>query len=488
VKMTANPAPTCRNEAIAMDQDDEEAEQTEKKKLTSTIDPDEADSGPGAYAVPGPGATTSEADQGPIENVVADEKEAVERNESITSTLRSDDSSQLAIDATLVEERVSDELVSGSCNQDLEKAVPVQVLAPKEVNRPHKQDSRLVLFACWLVAACLVVILPLLLMSNDSDSKPVLKTTASPKTTPTPTHYPPFLEDLEAGTIKAILEDPSSPQYHANLWLRQDPAFDSYPEWRKIQRFSLAVKYYATNGDQWFRNDHWLSYDVSECHWYFTHPTLPTCDDDGYVRNVYLNNNNQYGEVPREVQMIPTLQRVDESNNRLYGQYPPLYSHPSIEEFSISNNNFEGPLVGDAGFAIHNLRVLRLDGNRFEGFFPLMLPLLSTVEVLNITSNLFQGPIPTQLSHLTRLRSLGLGDNLYSGALPSEIGYLSSLQELDVSGNAKLSGALPVELNQLEQLIHLDVAGTRLSGVLPLGLCEEDTSIVVANCSRIECC
>jgi hypothetical protein len=77
-------------------------------------------------------------------------------------------------------------------------------------------------------------------------------------------------------------------------WLEGNANLDDYPDWKRIQRYVLAVFYYSTNGDEWRRNTGWLS-DEDECTWLTDETnveTRPVCDEDGAYNNLRLEKNN----------------------------------------------------------------------------------------------------------------------------------------------------------------------------------------------------
>jgi len=302
--------------------------------------------------------------------------------------------------------------------------------------------------------------------------------------------YPPFDPDLLlASTVKAIEEDTESPQYKANLWMWNDPLLQTYLPWQQQQRFALVAKYYATGGQDWFRNDNWLSYSVSECDWYSGTSTYsyPTCDAEGRIIVQDLSGNNLYGIMPKEAQMESML-IADHSHNRLFGPFPTFSKKSAIQVFSVANNDFEGPLIGDAGFGSDTVREIRLDGNRFEGNVFKALPLFPNLEMLNVTGNYFSGTIPTEVSFTTKLTYLGMGDNRFSGSVPTEFGLLASLEELDLSGNPSATGSLPTVLGSLKHLKRLDITETAITGPLPAGLCISRILGIAPNCSIVDCC
>ena len=524
---------------------------------TENLPSEESESRVGAFRIPGPGAGRS---------TIAREPSIMTRSVSATRM-------EIPLEATLVveeEEAVAElptvssasthHITSGrssrihSSSQDyLEEAMNVQVLVfplrkrsthHRDVHddRPPKYWKHYVAFFVCVAVMVLILAVSLVLqtskhnndtiggypqtqnqklgeqtgenVTNDSTSTMDLITTT---TTPVAVFYPPYdPENMAPQTIRAIeTQDGTSPQYLANRWMQLDPKLITYPPWRQQQRFAMAVKYYAAGGDNWYRNDHWLSYNVSECYWYSNNTAVDatattttsssssssSCDDQGRIVYCQLQSNNLVGVFPLE-HVIPSLRKGDHSNNHLTGTLPVLSHVGALEETIVSNNQLEGPLVALPDVNYSTLRVAKLDSNQLEGNIQLGLHLLHNIEVLNLTSNLFgRGKtIPTQLEYTTKLTYLGLGHNEYSGSIPSQLQVLTNLQELDLSGNPGVNGSLPEFLgSSLLELRFLDISGTAISGTVPDSLClrtrlaeDNDTRLtLVADCDEtglLQCC
>jgi hypothetical protein len=99
----------------------------------------------------------------------------------------------------------------------------------------------------------------------------------STPTTPLPTTPPPqatssslpLLDLLPSHTLKAI-DNSSSPQHIAYIWLLNHPEAYIMSEEQKLQLFSLVTFYYAFDSDTWPEQRsraNWMSYDLSECYW-----------------------------------------------------------------------------------------------------------------------------------------------------------------------------------------------------------------------------
>ena len=106
------------------------------------------------------------------------------------------------------------------------------------------------------------------------------------------------------------LNSTSSPQYMAYSWLLEDKYLMEYSRKKKLQRYSLATFYYATNGDQWLKNDFWLS-DRTECHWYGKTGSRRLCNKEQELVNLELDTNNINGSLPPEIGLLSSsLERI----------------------------------------------------------------------------------------------------------------------------------------------------------------------------------
>lgn len=95
-----------------------------------------------------------------------------------------------------------------------------------------------------------------------------------------PTIYENFDEEINS----------CSARNQALVWICSGNEYEySYDE--RLDRFALATLYAGLNGNDWNRNDGWLS-DASACDWEGI-----KCDDDGMVQTVALSRNNMEGMV-----------------------------------------------------------------------------------------------------------------------------------------------------------------------------------------------
>lgn len=202
---------------------------------------------------------------------------------------------------------------------EIPKATPYNVEAENRANR------RSIL---WFAAiALLVLVITAIILgvtltrTSDGNDEPTLS--------PTGIISAELRELIESISFDrgAALNDTDSPQHQALEWLASNENLTEYPNWKRIQRYTLTVLYYSTNGDDWSRNNGWLS-DDDECTWYsqaqqtddeLIHP-LEVCDGNGKYAVIRLEKNNLIGSIPSEVALL---------SNSLC-KYASLFAHWSI--------------------------------------------------------------------------------------------------------------------------------------------------------------
>ena len=205
-----------------------------------------------------------------------------------------------------------------------------------------------------------------------------------------------------------------------------------------MDREALVALYNATGGDNWRRNDNWLS-DLP----LFTWEGVGT-DDEGRVGTLYLRDNRLSGDIPSELGNLENLVLLDLAQNQLSGEIP-----------------------SDLG-GLTNLTSLDLFWNNLSGEIPPELGSLSNLEWLDLSRNELSGAIPSELGNLTTLKVLALNYNDLSGDIPPELGNLSNLKRLRIDGAWTLSGCLPaalqsqldMERSELQDLSFCGVAST----------------------------
>jgi len=161
----------------------------------------------------------------------------------------------------------------------------------------------------------------------------------------------------------------------AIAWQTNDPNFADYSDELQIQRYTLALFYYATGGDNWENNTDWLDYEVPECEWFSK--ADPVCDENGIYLALHLDDNGLVGELPPELSLLSKLEMLELSINAIAGEIPTT-----------------------------------LGG-------------LSNLDYLNLGDNQLSGILPSELTNLVQLRRFALSINNLVGEIPTQIGLLT---------------------------------------------------------------
>lgn len=188
------------------------------------------------------------------------------------------------------------ELEEQQQNPNLPTAIPHDVEAEKKAARRKLWGMAAFSILVLIVGITLGVTLG---QSNSSES-------AVPTPSPTSVEFAALQALLESVSFDggASLQEVSSPQYQALKWLEGNANLDDYPDWKRIQRFVLAVFYHSMNGDEWFDNTGWLS-DDEECTWLtLTDVEMPLCNEKGEYYSLALLENNLEGTIPIELALL----------------------------------------------------------------------------------------------------------------------------------------------------------------------------------------
>jgi Leucine-rich repeat (LRR) protein len=319
----------------------------------------------------------------------------------------------------------------------------------------------------------------------------------------------------------AALDDPTSPQYSAFLWLSQDPNLADFENERRTQRYAMATLYYSLNGESWLRNDGWLSED-DECTW-FSQISRQICGPrrlqsgrpsrhpgSGSMIRLVLYYNNLEGVIPPEIALLthleeihlmggPTnyisgsipselgylvnLRDVQLADNRLTGVLPStLEAWHEIQYLDLSKNALSGSLTNEVVGGWFELTELHLSSNRFTG--PMPLTWAQSLVFLELDNNILTGPLPASMGNLPELRLLSLDYNRFT-SLPSDLVSLIVLEDFSIVGN-ELAGPLMPELGFLPQLRSLRLSNNTLTSTIPTEFGELARLISVLDLSNNE--
>ncbi|GMY25559.1 receptor-like protein 7 [Fagus crenata] len=208
--------------------------------------------------------------------------------------------------------------------------------------------------------------------------------------------------------------------------------------------------------------------------------------------NLDLRSNSLNGSIPVSLFSLPSLQKLQLSNNRFSGllnEFSNVFSS-AMDTLDLSSNNLEGPIPTSV-FELRGLKILLLSSNNFSGCFQLNkiqqlrnlskldlsynsllideyngtnsslppIPQITTVKLASCKLN----KIPDFLRNQSKLAILDLSNNQIHGKISNWIWNLTNRLNLNLSYNF-LSGPL---LNLPSALVILDISSNLLEGQLP---------------------
>lgn len=357
--------------------------------------------------------------------------------------------------------------------------------------------GRLAVLATVLVVVLLAVFLPRDIDDNFESTTGKSELTAEEE----------IVRLLPEYTQEAI-KTPGTPQALAARWLSKDPNVKTYPDWRIVQRFVLSTFYYATSGDGWVSNQHWLSYEVHECEWHsFSYRALLSwkkalldwhtegndrntttfeegielakhddpCGEannrDGQYRHFWQVSNKLTGTLPQEFFLLTSLQSIllvgdNKMHVRIVSQLGQL---SGLRLFFTGLTAISGSIPSEIA-KLDKLMALGVWNNRrflshqLAGTLPSGLVSMTNLVSLWVANSNIRGPLISEIGMMSKLTILGLDDNRITGRLPSELALLSNLELLLLSSN-ELRG-VPSELGRMTALQEISLERNQLT-VIP---------------------
>lgn len=383
-------------------------------------------------------------------------------------------------------------------------------------NKTNPRNT-LILVGLGVLLAAVVVLLSVLLATRDNEAKSDTPSEGTPSTESTiglstlaptttimmtdPGTY--LLRLLPDYTQDAIREEPNSPQQLAYVWMINDPSLAEYAEWRIVQRYALAVFYYATGGeDSWTFTDRWLSYDAHECRW-FNKPYFELVElymqASSFVKNNFIEmysskeypcqnfHGYAYGNESNPITTFMDAEQInhvaadgDENNrtgiythmwlylNNLVGAVPrELYLLTGLKSLSLAGNpDLQLTLTSDMG-QLQKLEAVELSAMGVDGAFPSQIGLMTNFATMLMQYNKISGSIPTQIGTMSSLAHITLEQNALTGPLPSEMGVLSDTMNWFYFFGNQMTGSLPSEFGGLTGLQYLNSWGNKFTGAIP---------------------
>ena len=194
------------------------------------------------------------------------------------------------------------------------------------------------------------------------------------------------------------------------------------------------------------------------------------------ARSINLSVNRFSGAVPASLVVengsptntnLLTLDLNDNNFNSLANDFASLQA---LLTLNMNQNNLQA--IPNAVFSMRQLRRLDLSNNNIAGQIPTQIQANINLRELTLADNSMTGPLIVQLFLLVNLQDrLDLSNNNFEGPIPGAIGNLNQLQVLHLDGNPGITGDVPSELVALTQITTIHIENTRLTGAIPVALC-----------------
>jgi hypothetical protein len=281
---------------------------------------------------------------------------------------------------------------------------------------------------------------------------------------------------LPPDSLQRSAADKQSPQSRALQWLEESLDGSTLVSWRIVQRYALAVLYFALNGEGWFNNTGWVM-DAHECTWpsLADHSELSNriwdspCDaSDRYV-SLAIADNNVTGSVPPEIGLLTNLESIDLAHNYVVGEIPTnIGILTKLLQLLLSDNDLVGSIPSEIG-RLQQLSKLRLDENQLTGAIPTEIGMLLQISYISASHNLLTGSLPPQIGMLANAQTMYLNSNRFNSTIPLTVSNMTSLNIFQVGWNL-LSGTIPTEIALLKNVNFLSLERNEITGRIPTHL------------------
>jgi hypothetical protein len=243
-------------------------------------------------------------------------------------------------------------------------------------------------------------------------------------------------------------------------WLVDIDAYQVCPDDpNALQRYTLAVFYYSTFGDNWLDCSAMPNFEEGTC----DSVTVGTRGND---------------DSPKITGNYVWLSPVNECT---WAGVQCMEDTALVDRLEFERNGLAGTLPSELGH-LSELKFLFAEQGSLTGTIPTELGRLSKLLALDLDYNYLTGAaIPSSLYDLWSLTQLDLNDNLLTGTIDSAIGTLKNLKFLQLGGNP-IIGTIPKELGDLD-LAGGGFENTLLTGTVPLCDGESSPSRLVADCA-----
>ncbi|KAL7427424.1 hypothetical protein ACHAXH_000904 [Discostella pseudostelligera] len=264
-------------------------------------------------------------------------------------------------------------------------------------------------------------------------------------------------DNLSVISFPELFDQTGTPQAQALNWIITDDAAQLCPEDASlVQRYTLALFYFAMNGDNWNECSAPAEYDPASidlaniaCNLTTTNATdlFPT-DISG--TNAWLSPDSEctWGGVSCYAENTANSFKVnviEMESNGLSGTLPEeMQELTAIRFLALERGEISGTIPNSFG-TLQSLLLLDLDYNELTGTLPDTLWTLASLRQLDLNNNNFVGPLSEDIGLLTELRFIQVDNNDLTGTIPSSLGEIPNISLIGLSGNAFV-GAAPSEV------------------------------------------
>ena len=257
------------------------------------------------------------------------------------------------------------------------------------------------------------------------------------------------------GSSALTLDDPTSAQFLALQWLALEDEYrvsiDDIEH--LLQRYSLAVLYFATGGNTtWIDPFEFLSND-HECSWSGALQCESSSEYDS-IAGGSNDSNNEGNESFSSSTAAGTVTGIELQANELVGQLPTveLSFLSNLKYLDVGRNGLSGALPMNLP---PQLTYLELYKNEFTGTIPNDYSQMTDLEYLRASFNQLSGALPNDLGLLTKLTILNMEENILTGSFPDSIWNLSRLEIFNFDTQKEMTGTISSKIGNFHNLTVL---------------------------------